>query len=398
MISLAEEPDLNEAGDKLYNVNNEELLFEIIDHWNEGELDLGEVKVTREYIHTEHGALTRICHTEVFHKENKPKATIAILHGFGQNSDLFMDLAIQYAMNGYKVELIDFRGYGWSGGNRGHFTLIEMQNDIVALLKEVDPELPLILYAHSMGCMITLSFLMNNPDLNISGLVLQAPLIANPPYVKIDSARLMLADSLAKNLPEMIIGPGVNPSSVTKKALILKWFLTNRKCVPIIGARQAAVIGQYMCHMKYNAKQFSYPLLVHLGAEDTIVNNEATKKFYEQVSSEEKQMFEYEDCFHELQHEACKREMIKNTLDWINFRTKEGNVTKLGAIDFEKIKVGFLKKKAPFKHWKALITTIVIIYYLIGYIGMVTKFINKDRHEMLALWPCSLWRKLRGYK
>ena len=34
----------------------------------------------------------------------------------------------------------------------------------------------------------------------------------------------------------------------------------------------------------------------------------------------------------------------------------------------------------------------------VSYIGMVTKFINKDRHEMLALWPGSVWRKFFGRK
>ena len=301
-------------------------------------------------------------------------------------------------MNGYKVELIDFRGYGWSGGSRAEHTLLEMQHDIVALLKEVDPELPLFLHAHSMGAMIAVSFLVNNPDLNISGVILQAPLISNPKHIKLDTFRLMAAQFLSDHLPEMIISPRVNPSSVTKKAMILKWFLTNRKCVPIIGSRQAAIMGKFMRDLKYNSKQFAYPVMVHLGGEDTIVNNEATKKFYEQISSEDKQLFEYEGCYHELQHEDCKREMLKNTLNWINLKTKEGNAFKVGAIDFDKIKVGLLKRKEPFKHWRALIVTIVVIYYMIGYIGMVTKFINKDRHEMLALWPGSVWRKFFGRK
>lgn len=373
----------------------ERLLFDTIDCWNEGELEVGEVIFSREYI-TSEGNQIRICHTEVNHKQDKPKASIAIFHGLGQNSDLFSELSIQFAMNGYKVHMVDFRGYGWSGGNRAEYTLVELQYDVVACLKEVDPDLPLFLYAHSMGTLITLNFLINNPNLNISGVILQAPLTSNPKHVNIDSARLWLANVLGQNLPEMIISPRINPSSISKKAMVLKWFLTNRKCVPIIGSRQAATIGYMMKNFIYNSKDFKYPVQIHLGSEDMIVNNESTKKFYELIPSEDKQLLEYEGCYHELQFEDCKREMFKNTLNWINNRTKEGNVFKVGAIDFDKLKVAMMRKKAPFTHWRLLITTIIVVYYLIGYIGMVTKFINKDRHEMLALWPCSVWRKFFG--
>jgi alpha-beta hydrolase superfamily lysophospholipase len=46
------------------------------------------------------------------------KASIAIFHGFGENSDIFMETALQFAMNGLDVHLIDLRGFGFSGGNR----------------------------------------------------------------------------------------------------------------------------------------------------------------------------------------------------------------------------------------------------------------------------------------
>mmetsp|Transcript_11124 Transcript_11124/g.12515 ORF Transcript_11124/g.12515 Transcript_11124/m.12515 type:complete len:89 (-) Transcript_11124:25-291(-) len=83
--------------------------------------------------------------------------------------------------------------------------------------------------------------------------------------------------------------------------------------------------------------------------------------------------------------------MLKNTLEWFNHRLK--GTRNLGAIDFDKIKIEFLKRRAPFRHWKALSAFLVIMYYFIGYLLMASKFINKNRHEMIAFWPCSLYRK-----
>lgn len=46
------------------------------------------------------------------------RASIAIVHGFAECSDIHLESAIQYALNGFDVHLIDLRGYGLGGGYR----------------------------------------------------------------------------------------------------------------------------------------------------------------------------------------------------------------------------------------------------------------------------------------
>jgi alpha-beta hydrolase superfamily lysophospholipase len=369
-------------------------MFDILPDFYDGEVTVDDVVISREYIMSEEGY--HICHTEISHKEEKPKATIAFFHGMGQGSDAFVEFGIQFAMNGFHVEAIDYRGFGQSGGIRCDSPITDCQRDIVALLKEVDSELPLFVYGHSMGALILTSFLMNNPEINVSGVIMSAPLTAPPPNVHLDSARLFLANFLGEQMPELIVSPKINLSAVTKKALILKWYLTSRKVVPAMGMRQTAVLVNYLYHYKYNAKSLEFPILMHLAKDDKIVNNEATKKIFEKFGTEDKQMFEYDDCGHELQFEDCNREVFRNTVNWINNKFKEGNTSNLGGINFDRIKIAFLKRKAPFKHWKELGFFLLAMYYFIGYILMVSKFINKNRHEMIAFWPCSLYRKFFG--
>ena len=146
--------------------------------------------------------------------------------------------------------------------------------------------------------------------------------------------------------------------------------------------------------MRYNAKLFKHPALFHLGSEDTIVDNEATKKFYEKLGSKVKEMFEYEGAYHELQYEDSFKEMFKNTMDWLNARLKDKSTKKFGKFEAEKVKIKFLRKRQPFRHWKKVLVLAIFAYYIIGYVLMITKYINKNKHEMLAVWPCSVYRKL----
>jgi len=277
MIELDDDSDLNEAGDKYYKIKDSIKLLEIAAEFNSGKIEIDDIIFKREFIISEEGDHLRLQHTEIYHKSVDPKATIAIFHGLGQGSDTLIETGIQYAMNGYKVEFIDFRGFGGSGGTRGDSTIIDLQKDVVLLLKEIDSDIPLFVCGHSMGCMVLTSFLMNNPGLKISGVILNAPLTCAPNNVKIDAFRLAAVQFLANNLPEMVINPRLNPSDGCKRDSLLKWSLSAKKAPQFIGMKQAAMLLKYMHHYKYNAKSFKYPLLVHLGGSDQTVNNEGTK-------------------------------------------------------------------------------------------------------------------------
>lgn len=64
------------------------------------------------------------------------KATFAIIHGYGENSDIFIESAIQYALNGFDVHLIDLRGFGMTGGPRmGGWKISDLHYDVAALFK-----------------------------------------------------------------------------------------------------------------------------------------------------------------------------------------------------------------------------------------------------------------------
>jgi len=55
--------------------------------------------------------------------------------------------------------------------------LSDLHYDVIALLKQVQPHLPLFLYGHSMGGLTVFSFLVNNPYFNIQGVILSAPFL-----------------------------------------------------------------------------------------------------------------------------------------------------------------------------------------------------------------------------
>lgn len=53
----------------------------------------------------------------------------------------------------------------------------DYHHDVTALLGQVRPDLPLFIYAHSMGGLVVTTYLFNNSGLNIAGVILSAPLL-----------------------------------------------------------------------------------------------------------------------------------------------------------------------------------------------------------------------------
>jgi alpha-beta hydrolase superfamily lysophospholipase len=129
------------------------------------------------------------------------KATFAIVHGYGENSDIFLETALQYALNGFDVHLIDLRGYGLSGSARmSRHRVHDYHHDVSVLLQMVNPKLPLFIYGHSMGGLTILTYLMNNPDLNIAGVVLSAPFLGIAERQNVDEAKKLIVRFLAPHL------------------------------------------------------------------------------------------------------------------------------------------------------------------------------------------------------
>ncbi len=115
--------------------------------------------------------------------ETQPRAVLAIVHGFGEHSDRFMNLVTPLIEHGFAVASYDQRGNGRSPGQRGHINRFsEYREDLACFLAEVNkmwPGLPLFLYGHSMGSLIVMDYILRMQPQNITGLITSGTTLAN---------------------------------------------------------------------------------------------------------------------------------------------------------------------------------------------------------------------------
>ena len=75
--------------------------------------------------------------------DEKIKAVICLVHGFGEHSSRYVHVADFFTKNNYALLAFDLRGHGKSKGPRGHASSYDaLLNDVDVLLAKADTLFP----------------------------------------------------------------------------------------------------------------------------------------------------------------------------------------------------------------------------------------------------------------
>ena len=116
----------------------------------------------------------------------KPRAVVALVHGFGEHAGRYRPFAAELERHGFAVVGLDLHGHGRTGGARGRCDSYErLREDVDMLLWEIRerfPGTPVILYGHSMGGGLVLDHVLTRGGFvrdgqKLSGVVASAPLL-----------------------------------------------------------------------------------------------------------------------------------------------------------------------------------------------------------------------------
>ena len=119
-------------------------------------------------------------HASVWQPEGKPKAVVQIVHGIAEHIARYDDFAQYLNQLGFLVVAEDHMGHGGSIGEegiRGYFYggWFAAVDDTLALLTQTKseyPDIPYILFGHSMGSFMVRTILAKYPDTDINGCII----------------------------------------------------------------------------------------------------------------------------------------------------------------------------------------------------------------------------------
>ena len=119
-------------------------------------------------------------HLQKWLPDDEPKAIILLVHGYAEHAGRYQYFADHCVARGYAVFAIDHWGHGRSDGTPGYVPDFSVFHDGVdqlkAFAKQDYPALPIILVGHSMGGLISATYLLSEQS-NFSACVLSGPAI-----------------------------------------------------------------------------------------------------------------------------------------------------------------------------------------------------------------------------
>lgn len=253
----------------------------------------------------------------------RARAAVLLVHGIGEHSGRYPHVIAALNVRGYSVFTYDQRGHGKSGGQRAYFdTPDELVNDLALVAGTVGEtvyEMPLFVYGHSMGSLVTLAYALDHQD-KLAGLVLTgAPLDFD---AKMSPVTTAAAKVMNRVLPRAKALDLVNPKDLSHDAVVVKAYADD----PLnyhgrLSVRSGNNLLELLTRTRNRLSELVIPLLILHGEEDAVCPVSGSVRIHDQSSSADKTIILYPGLYHEIHNEPSRLDVIRDIVAWLDSHT-----------------------------------------------------------------------------
>jgi alpha-beta hydrolase superfamily lysophospholipase len=259
---------------------------------------------------------------ELYHRswqpESEPRAAVVLVHGVGEHSGRYMNVVGPLVESGYAVYSYDQRGHGVSPGPRVHIDRwTEYRGDLttyVNMVAEQAPDLPLVVYGHSMGSLVVLDYLLQRP-VGLSGAIISG--IAIEPVGVGSRATIAMARVLTHVAPRLSVNLGIDASALTRDPQALAAYAAD----PLVSGRATVRWGteslDTVVRVKEGMAGIDIPLLVIHGGADRLNCPDGAKALFEAVPHSDKTLRVYPGVHHEPHNDLGHEQVAADVKEWL---------------------------------------------------------------------------------
>ena len=260
--------------------------------------------------------------TPIFYRRraaDAPKAVVIMVHGMGEHGGRYHHVAEYFAAAGLESILPDIRGFGRSGGPRTSLrSFSDLHQDLGALhsyVARTHRPIPIFLMGHSFGGLLVASYLAFSPQAPSRGLVLSSPCFGIA--IQVSALKTFFAVAISYLFPNYREPDRIDPRLLTHDSRLLSIYEKDS----LVDHRISVSLYRELVLMpkkKFEiAKRLKLPVLIEQAGEDFIVSTEETRRFYEALSSPDKQKDIYDGFYHEILNETGRSKVLARMTGWM---------------------------------------------------------------------------------
>ena len=253
---------------------------------------------------------------------------VFIVHGFHEHSSRpgYAYLASLLTEQGFIVYAHDHMGHGQSNGDEAYFTsMFDLRDHTIEIVETLSKtgkhkHLPVFLWGHSMGGLISTLFSIERPDL-LTGTLLSAPAIKLEDE-KLNFINVQLSPILSKYFPKMWFPEGVAVEKVTRSEEARQRYVDDPLCYThgYLRIRSGCSIMQGTFYAQEHAAEFKTPLLIMHGTDDKVCDVKGSEILFERASSTDKQYIPMTDVYHEVYEDPDRDIWLPKGVEWMKAR------------------------------------------------------------------------------
>ena len=258
-------------------------------------------------------------HANWYLPDQKPRAGLLIVHGFADHGARYEHVAARFTKLGYAVLAPDYRGNGRAAGLRGHCDRFEeFVWDLEAaanLLRRAIGDLPLGVYAHSHGGLMTLVALTQRRALaGARAVAFTSPFLAMG-SMKVPRLLLKLVPLMSRMFPRFAQPHRIPAEGLTHDRALVESAGSDPLRHKVASMRWVTENAEARAQVRRDISRIQLPTLWMIGTADPIANPEVTRAAYQEVP-EPKELVVYEGFLHELVNEVERERVLDDLVGW----------------------------------------------------------------------------------
>ena len=246
----------------------------------------------------------------------RPKAVVALLHGYGEYAARYERVMDAWAERGIATVAIDMRGHGRAQGKRGFCERFDEFLDDALELERLASErnVPAFLFGHSFGGLVAASAALARPS-PWKAVVLSGPLFGIA--MQIPSIKRFAGKIASRLVPGLALPNGIRSTDVTHDTALAALYDKDPLVFHIATARWFTEVQAAQERAFARAATLTLPLYVVMGTQDRIASYEKARLFFDAAGATDKTWDKRDGLFHEVLSEPEWPTIADNIADFV---------------------------------------------------------------------------------